>query len=333
MKELDEKILEKELKALADDMPEYDDLAKQIEQSIKKKIQKTVIRTLAWVLGIILVLLLIINPFLNMVFPNPATDGEVENKEVTMAFRSYWETMQPYTEPSNIEVKKKGFGRYELVVSMHNSLESSWAGNYVLMKLNRGKYEVTNDPKGLTTHVMGRFECDWNQKEEVLKKVRELPPSAVLYLSVGTKTPKSIEELRKEQVKLQWVEIYQPNVEFQGGLNMRVSSAWDKKDVEREKMSMEELKDVYLSNLENIMAHPEILDSFGVSCGSMIYSTEGGRHREVLEACYEDAKKLKTLESRNYCISGKRDEIAAYLEKTDIASILVDDLKLSELGR
>ena len=112
MKEFDEKMLEEELEALADDMPEYGDLEKNIERKIKKKIQRTVVRTLAWIMGIVIVLFLIINPFLNMLFPSPAKGSEspgYANKETMTALRSYWETVQPYVEPIGCEVKKKGF--------------------------------------------------------------------------------------------------------------------------------------------------------------------------------------------------------------------------------
>lgn len=337
MKELDEKILEKELEVLADDMPEYGNLEKNIERKIKKKIQKTVVRTLAWILGIVIVLLLIINPFLNMVFPNPTKSSEYPgyaNKETVLALRSYWETMQPYIEPTDCFVEKKGFGKYQLKIGIDNHRGFyEYGRNNVVMDLKCGKYSVAEDPQGLTSVLMNRFSQDWNGKEDYMEKIKELPQSAVLYLSVGEKNPRSIEELRKEAVKLQWVEIYQPNVEFQGGLNMWVSYAWDEKDRKRETMNMQELKEVYVSNLENILEHPEIINSFGVSCGNTIYPVEGGRHQEVLQACYEDAKKLETLESKNYCISGKRDEIVAYLEKIETVSLSVDEIKLSELER
>lgn len=337
MKEFDEKSLDEELEAFVEEMPEYDELEKNIEHKIKKKIQKVVVRTIAWILGIVIVLLLIINPFLNMVFPNPTKSSEYPgyaNKETILALRSFWETMQPYVEPTDCLVEKKGFGRYRLKMGIYNHRGFYEYGRCnVVMDLNCGKYKVVEDSQGLMTFLMGRFSQDWNEKEEYIEKIKELPESAMLYLSVGEEAPRSIEELRKEEVKLQWVQFYQPRSEFQGGMNMWVSSAWDEKDSKRETMSTEELKAVYVANLENILAHPEIIKSFGVNCGNTTYPVDGGRSEEVLRNCYEDAKNLKTLESKNYCISGKRDEIVAYLEKTKTVSLSVDDIYLSELGR
>lgn len=57
------------------------------------------------------------------------------------------------------------------------------------------------------------------------------------------------------------------------------------------------------------------------------YVFSGQGKESTLRECYEDAKQLDVLKAKNYCISGKRDEIVEYLEKTDISSILVDEVK------
>lgn len=331
MKEFNEEMLDKELEELVGSMPEQDQLEKNIERKIKKKIQRTATRTVAALVGIVIVLLLIINPIMNAVFPNPLKSGEMD-EETLVALRSYWETKQPYIEPVGYEAQKKGFGRYEMVLEMYNHRgQFQRPGSQVFVELNCGKYKLKEDVQGYTSILLNRFQCDWNEKEDYIKKIKELPQSSVVYLSVGAKKPRNVEELRNESVKLEWVEIYQPNVEFQGGLNMWLCSAWNKTDATRDTMNMEELKEVYLSNLENILEHSEIMHSFGLDSGNTIF-TELSMD-QALKACYEDAKKLETLESKNYCISGKRDEIVDYLERTDVNSLMVDEIKLSELSK
>ncbi len=50
----------------------------------------------------------------------------------------------------------------------------------------------------------------------------------------------------------------------------------------------------------------------------------------VLERTGEDAQTLQTLTTRNYCISGTRDEIVDYLQRTEVTSVRVDEVKLSK---
>lgn len=46
---------------------------------------------------------------------------------------------------------------------------------------------------------------------------------------------------------------------------------------------------------------------------------------------YEDAQNLKTLESKNYCVSGKRDDILVYLQNLEALSVFVEDVKFTSL--
>ena len=51
----------------------------------------------------------------------------------------------------------------------------------------------------------------------------------------------------------------------------------------------------------------------------------------VLEKTYQDAQDLKTLESKNYCVSGKKDNILTYLQNLEEQSIFVEDIRFTSL--
>lgn len=326
MKEWNERKLDKELETLAGAMPDQNELEKKIEKCINRKIRKTVLRTIAAITAIVLLLALIINPLMNAYYLNPYELHKGESSVLLSVLRDYWETMQPYTEITSVDVEKKGFAEYELSMQVYNQIDHLTVGERnVKCEVKRGKYEDIEDSNAYLTHVMGRFACEWNEKGEVIEDLKELPASSVIYLSIGLESPKSVDSLMRENMELNWIEIYQPNVEFQGGLSLVMSANINEDDVRRE-MSGEKLKKVYLSNLENLLKNQEVWKSLGIKSGSTVYLDH-----MVLKDTYEDAKEIEILQTKNFCISGKRDEIVAYLEKEEVNSILVDEVKLTDL--
>lgn len=337
----EEKMLDQELESLLESMPEDDLLEKNIERRIKQKIQRTVLRTIAVVASVVVTLVLIINPCMNAMFLNPAKLNQESDQQMLRTLNAYWETMQPYVEIVRFTAEKKGFARYDLEMQVTDQRSPLYYGKAnVWAEMICGKYENWKDPDSRMVHLMGRFdemvepertkEEIRKANEELLDEIRELPKSAQLYLSVVEKNPKTLEALRKEKVTVNWVEVYQPNVKFQGGLGMHKSVLEENQDI-REELTAEELKEVYISNLEDLMEHELIWRAFGLCDSSYIYPDPAVAMELLKETC-EDAKKLETLETRKYCISGKRDEILEYLEKTDIAHVLVDEVKLSKLS-
>lgn len=345
MKDWNENMLNEELDALMKEMPKEDELEKKIEQYITRKVRKIVIRTVTAIVCVLIVLLLIINPMMNAMYLNPyKLNGEPEHVGAESSIylnvmRDYWETVQPYVEISSIDVEKKGFARYELEMCVNNHIGSQniGAGN-VWCEVVRGKYVDIQDANLYLTHLMGRFDNSWYEenesgelvrhstpKEKYIEEFQDLPASATIYLSISTETPQNVEELRAENIQLEWLEVYQPDVDFQGGLSMNLSSIVSVDD-RRGEMSEKELIQAYVSNLENLIAYPDIWKEFGLSSGNCVWPD--GDH-SILKATYEDAKNLETLQSKNYCISGERDEIIEYLEKTDVISIHVDEITLT----
>ena len=71
MSEWNENRLNQELEAIMNDIPESDDLEKQINKCIDRRIKKTVIRTVVSILVIMVIAVFVINPVMNAMFFNP----------------------------------------------------------------------------------------------------------------------------------------------------------------------------------------------------------------------------------------------------------------------
>ena len=126
-------------------------------------------------------------------------------------------------------------------------------------------------------------------------------------------------------VQLQWFQVYQPNVIFQGGLNYQPRSIYAEDD-NRLEMTEQELLDAYIKNLDILYDDIQAWVGFGLGDGS----TE--RYISVIqdtiwETC-KDAKELTSLTSENYCVYGKRDEVIQFLQEHDLDSILIENVNL-----
>lgn len=319
-----EEVLDKQLEALIESMPEYDRLEKAIESSIKRKIKRVVYRTIGTMMAVLFIVFLGISPVMNAIYTNPAKLNEEPDITLQKVMRTYWETVEPYMEVIGTDVEEKGFARYEISMEIANHREALYVGvPNAKVEMVCGKYK-DSETNQLLYHTLGRFSME-ESVEEVIEDFKELPKSAKIYLSVSEKAPRPIEELKKEAIDLEWIQVYQPNVEFQGGMNMYLQAAFDDKDRGRRDMNAEELKEVYISNLEQLQAYPQLWTEWKLKNDNTVFvhDIEG-----ILEKCLEDAKQIDVLQSQNYCISGQRDEIVEYLEKVELVSVKIDDIRL-----
>ena len=336
MNDWNEKKLDTELEALMEDLPMEDpnQLEKKIEQGINRRIRKIAFRTVMSIISIALILLLIINPLANAMYINPYTLNQEPDQTMLKIFRAYFETTQPYAEPVYLEVTKKGLGCYDMEMQIvnHRGSVNLYSPN-VWLELNRNEYENFTGATNYFTHVVNKFECDWNDQEEMIASFKELPASAVIYLSIADKEVKNVDELKSEDILLDWIQVYQPGVRFQGGLRMGMTCAYTEND-SRNQMTGEELKEVYLSNLEFLLENSFIWHKLDLHDGhSYVYTndilTNNGEFG-ILSETYENAKNLETLETKYYSFSGTRDQVIAYLEKIETTSIYVEEVALSK---
>ena len=140
-----EESLERELEKLVEDMPEQnEDFEKKIDRYINKKIRKITVKTVLVIFGIIFVLFLIISPGMDAVYLNP--EKLQKNQTFLSVMRDYYDVTRPYIEINDIQVEKKGFGRYTLGISATNNIKSRNIGvENVWVDLEQGKYKLEID--------------------------------------------------------------------------------------------------------------------------------------------------------------------------------------------
>ncbi len=325
MSEWNESRIEKELEAILTELPKEDDLEKKINQSINRRIRRAVYRTLAVLAAALLAVVLIINPLLNASFFNPYKLNQEPEQKMRKVMRDYVETTRPYREVLTLEVEKKGFAHYEVAMQVADCTGACTVGvQNVWFDVSFGKYENYVDMDFNLIHKMGVFESSYVSQEEILEQIMELPKSAKIYLAVSDTKEKSLETLKGLPVTLDWLQVYQPNVAFQGGLRIEQMALYDKEDNRRE-MTEQELLQTYVSNLKNLLEYDEVWLQFGLTDGNYVFPENAV---ERMRETYEDARHMSALTSENYAVYGQRDEIVQFLQENTLDSIYVEKVNL-----
>lgn len=321
MKTNENEKLNKELQDLLEDVPEAD-LEKKIVRLINKRIRTIVLKVLLVVAVTCTILFLGISPIMNSAHYDPS-DEENHLEEV---IRYYVELCMPWREVyrNETQVDSKGFGRYSVGITVIDKTEPViLGGNNVRFAINRGELLLESDPKMLMTHHGNRFVLSENfiTKAEVM----ELPSSAMLYLSLSLEEAVPLEALRNLDVTVEWIQIDQPTVEFQGGMCLRPATFGN--DTTILNMSDEQLIQFYCDHMELLLEHNEIWRQLFLSDGTGIsYSRYAAE--EVLNKTYEDALTLDEIMVENFCVCGKRDEIVQLYDQFTFDSIYVDNVRL-----
>ncbi|MBQ8040289.1 MAG: hypothetical protein IJ274_10545 [Lachnospiraceae bacterium] len=326
MSEWNEQKIDEELEALLNDMPEPDELEKRIDKMISKKIRKTVLHTLTGVAIILLFILLYINPLMNYSFFDPYSMDKEPDRKMLGIMRDYCETVYPYREVLDLQVKRKGLGRYNIQMQVDNLTEKdndSVANVWFDIKFSF--FGDIIDAESILIPDTDRFSQGDVDKNELIEKISELPKSSIVYMSVSEEKAKHIEELRNMCVQLQWFQVYQPNVTFQGGMNYQPRSIFAEDD-NRVDMTEQELLDSYINNLHSLEWEVEAWAGFGLADGST--ETYFSYFSDTLFDTRRDAMSLTSLNVENYCVYGKRDEVIQFLQEHELDSILIENVSL-----
>ena len=328
MREWDENKLDRELEVLLNEIPEPDEFEKRIEKYINTRIRKIVHKTLAMTFIVVTLLLVLINPMFKVSFLNPMKTNE---KDISIYFdvlRDYYETTRPYVELVSFDAEYKGLAHYDVSIQATNHRERLTMGiGNIFYDLNCGNIKNLNDSQLYLTNYMGRFDNYLYQNDEKwieksIDELRKLPESANVYISLYTAQPQEIEALRNSKISLEWIEVYQPNVEYRGGLNLALMAIYDETD-SRDKMTETELLEVYRKNLKNLLEHKDVWKELSLPSTTAIYED-----LSVLQDTYEDAINLTELKTERFTIYGEKADIIEFLENTDIISIQVDEITL-----
>lgn len=321
--------IDQEMMQSIDDVPEGNNqdqsIEKRIESRMKKQIRKIVNKTLGVTLVIVFFLLAVINPILNAAFLNSMKLNADGQGVMYQTLKDYFEVTRPYAELCSLSVKGKGFAQYELQMQFVNRREPVHLGianTWVDVEFN--KYKDWKDVNRYSEYLMNRFDYALEDKEKLLQNISELPASAVVYLSIGEKDARPVSELIHENINAIWAQIDQPNVDFQGGIALQQSIVYE--DIDFKDMTEAQQKQLYLSKLSNLIENKKVWSSLAIlSDNKQFYDID------VLSQCYDDAQNMERLMTKKYCISGKRDEILAYLQSREIQSLYVDEVKLCQI--
>lgn len=337
MEKREEDLLEEKLKSLGEsetdfetekNIPEPSEL--NLEKMINKRIRNICLKTIGIVVLAVAVVFAGISPLMKAAFLNPVK-MEKNDYAFMRYMRAYYEMRGPYVEVMGAEAEYKGFSKYEVSLGLASQMTGSKDSLQinrafpVVLTIDKGKLTKVQDGAGALTFTMGRFACDWNVKEEIIAEIEKLPESTYLSLSVGEKEPRPVKEHFEEDICAEWAEIYNPVSDFQGGMSLDMAGMWKETD-DRKSLSEEELRQVFLDNLELLLTEPKLLRSLGIYSGSTEFFT-----LEVVEKTRDYFRENKELLTKNYCLSGTKEQVLAYLEQHEFTSIKVDDVRLSIL--
>lgn len=303
-----------------------------VEKAINKRIRKTAAKTCIAIVAAAIVIYFCVSPLISMCFPNAVKLNKGENSTMFNTMRAYYETMFPYRELCSVEAEKDGFGCYTMYLDVADGRSRNYRGSHnVIMEMKLGKLSVSYDADQRTTFELGRFYYEKsdveNNADYIYSELEKLPESAIVYLSVSQKNPDEVSDIFEkagEEIDIKWIQVYQPESDFQAGVSTDLSC--ETGDTEyRNEMDAEEIKTVYIENLKTLRDNFDIWKNLEMYSGSSVYR-ESAKHFDLL---IEAAEKDETFETKNYCISGSKEQILEYLNTVEADKLYVDKVSYS----
>ena len=301
-----------------------------LEKLIHRRVRSICLKTLLAVAICAALLFGLIHPLIKFSTFNPIPMEEDGRRDFTAYLNAYFGTMTPYVRITGTSIKDTGFGTYDVTLytlGPQNLRAYMNADSGVHMAIRLGKAEVTSDPTRKLIHIINRFDRDFLDRSRLLTELEMLPSSAYIRLSVGLDAPLTLEELRALPAEGAWAQVYDPDVEYNGGVNLAPAVLFNKEPVPRE-LNEQELIQYYADNLELLLTQPELLTSLG------IHSADKGTYLKasVMEETLASARKLEDFRSQNFCVQGSRDEILALIDQTAPNSLGVEHIFLTPLS-
>lgn len=263
MKDLDKKLKDMTLDEVTETnetwQPE-ENLDVAISKAINKRIRTIVLKTLAVVLVVFIAIFLCISPIMNMIYPNPLDihdNDQAEKTELEKTFSAYMEMNYPYKELDYIKVEKHGFARYTLDMNILDQRGVTHVGAEPNATLEIARKKITNNVPAPLVKQLGVFDESSFDRTSTIRDLKELPDSSVVYAYVKEKSPvsvKSLLDLKDQGISLYWLRPFTDTkldneTDFKGGLSIRCNKL-DKDEKDRSEMTENQLKKVYLDNLE-----------------------------------------------------------------------------------
>ncbi len=208
-----------------------------LEKLIHRRVRSICLKTLLAVAICAALLFGLIHPLIKFSTFNPIPMEEDGRRDFTAYLNAYFGTMTPYVRITGTSIKDTGFGTYDVTLytlGPQNLRAYMNADSGVHMAIRLGKAEVTSDPTRKLIHIINRFDRDFLDRSRLLTELEMLPSSAYIRLSVGLDAPLTLEELRALPAEVAWAQVYDPDVEYNGGVNLAPAVLFNKEPVPRE---------------------------------------------------------------------------------------------------
>ncbi len=314
------------------------DFDQKLEKMIARKMRKVAIRTAIIVVLIVAVVFLGISPVMNLCYTNPIQMNVVdENKESDLCavLDAYYKTTSPYVEIWGAEVRKEGFGRYAL----HLNLIKYKKGAEATLEMKRGRLSTVSDSDQCVSPVIGRFYTEQQgeamgseDRKSLMEEIEKLPDSSHLYLSISDRKPQDVAALlgrMNDDLELSWLQVYQPENEFQAGVGIYSNFIGPNYDIPPEQATAGRLKEEYLRNLKLLRENQDVWKGLELYSGDSIWAES--ENDQLLQRAISAAEKSQTFQTKNYCVSGTKKEVLTFLQKGAYDRIDVDNVQYSIL--
>ncbi len=316
-------------------MDKGEDLSSTIEKQIDRRIKKISLKVILTVLGVLALIFLLINPALYLASPNLKKHFKENEKSLLQdVLHAYYETMD-FSDISYYgirDIKMTGFGRYELSLMMFKrGSEIRIPVSKVKLEMFAGKFRIKEDPEFLAGPTLLSFTTGIQQRaKDVIKVYEELPDSAYIMMGVAFDKPVplgDILEMKEQGIYPFWIR-FATDSDFQGGMALNNLVRYRNDEIDRADATPEELKRVYISNLELLRDNMKLWSGL-----EMFWDTRVSGECAVIERLNE------TIEGAENCdpmlveivsLEGKKDDIIAFLKENPDANIVSKDVRLSQ---
>lgn len=325
--------MDQELGTLA--MDQDLDFDQKLEKMITRKMRKVAVKTAIIVVLAVAVVFLGISPVMNLMHYNPAKTSKTGEGDPMAVLDAYYKTTCPYVEVWGVQVEKEGFGCYTLNLDLMNGKKTVAA----VLEMKRGRISITSDSSQCLSPLIGRFFTEQQgeamgeeDRKTLIKEIEKLPDSSHLYLSLSNQKPQDVSALLKQtndELELEWLQVYQPENEFQAGVGIYSNVIGPNYDIMPEELTAERLKEEYLKNLKLLKENQDAWKGLELYSGDSIWAES--EKDQLLQKAISAAEKSPIFQTKNYCVSGTKKEILAFLQKGAYNRINVDNVQYSIL--
>lgn len=170
--------------------------------------------------------------------------------------------------------------------------------------------------------MMGRFEEPHIETvDEIREELSELPESSILYCTLLLPEAVLPETLARDGIEVLWIRVEHGAERGQEvGMSLECYT-WPQKD--RRQMTGAELKEEFLAELTILLSDPAFLESWGIN--GAVYGDPAGALQEVRDAAAE----LDAVRTSGICVSGKKEDILAYINEVGAVGVGVDYVRTS----